>query len=80
MVQAPFTNIQSKIKIIHILCHSFTPIQGFHQGSLLSMYYALLRLRYLQFSLMLIHRIKGIHTVDHEIKTVDFADYDTTIF
>ena len=80
MVQAPFTNIQSKIKISHILCDSFTPIQGFHQGCLLSMYYALLRLRYLKFSLMLIQRIKGIHTVDHEIKTVDFADYDTTIF
>ena len=80
MVQAPLTNIQSKIKISHILCDSFTLIQGFHQGCPLSMCYALLRLRYLQFSLMLIQRSKGIHTVEHEIKIADVADDNTTIF
>ena len=29
---------------------------------------------------MVMQRIKGIHTVDDEIKIVDFADDDTTIF
>ena len=58
MIQVAYNNTQSKIKINYLLSDPFTPMRRVHRGFHSQCCYILLRLRYLQFSLMSIQGLK----------------------
>ena len=78
MVQVASTNIQSKSKINGLLSDSFTLIQGFHQGSPLSLLFCIIVAEVIAIFIDGDKRIKGMQRGDHKIKIVNFTN-DTTI-
>ena len=79
MIQVASINIQSKLKINCLQSESLTLIQGFNQGSPLSLLLCIIVTEVLAISIDADTKIKGTQIGVHETKIANFAD-DTSIF